>query len=52
MNEGVGGWGGGWFEGGVFQGEGVARAKHPRQSILGILEEAKGGQCGCSIVNE
>lgn len=44
------GWRGG--AGKAFQAEGVASAKRPRQSILSILEEVKGGQCAWSVGNE
>lgn len=36
----------------AFQIEEIASAKCLRQSILGILEEVIGGQCGCSEMNE
>ena len=36
----------------AFQAEGIASAKCPKQSILGMLEEMIGGQCDWSEVNE
>lgn len=41
-----------WGRGKAFQIEEMASAKCPWQSIMGILEEVKGGQCGWSEMNK